>query len=138
MNGGEFIFNFERDFHTFFDWIGNEKKQEMFNALVKEKKLSIEDLELIFQTVKPKTSGADSEIWRVKSVEHAQAVMVTVNKGNGTDENPILSTRQWWTEDGVFIGETGFKSNSFIIRGHKCGRDSDGVFHCECGKCEPK
>lgn len=31
-----------------------------------------------------------------------------------------------------------FKSNEYTIRGNKCGRDSDGVFHCECGKCEPK
>ena len=99
-------FTLEKDFKTFFGWIGNENKQERFNALVKEKNLSIEDLELIFQTVKPKTSGTDSEIWRVKSVEHAQAVVVTVNKGGGTDENPMLSARQWWTEDGVFIGET--------------------------------
>lgn len=129
------MFNFERDFQTFFDWIGNEKKQEGFHNLVREKNLSIEDLELIFQTVKPKTSGADSEIWRVKSVEHAQAIVATVNKGNGTDENPMLSTRQWWTEDGVFIGETGFKSNSCFIHGRNCGRDEDGVFHCECGKC---
>lgn len=28
-----------------------------------------------------------------------------------------------------------FKSNGCTIRGHKCGRDENGVFHCECGKC---
>lgn len=100
------MFDFERDFQTFFGWIGNEKKQERFNALIREKNLSIEDLELIFQTIKPKTSGTDSEIWRVKSVERTQAIVATVNKGNGTDENPMLSTLQWWTEDGAFIGET--------------------------------
>lgn len=100
------MFDSERDFKTIFAWIGNEKKQERFNALVREKNLSIGDLELIFQTIKPKTSGTNSEIWRVKSVETAQAIAVTVNKGNGTAENPMLQTHQWWTKDGVFIGET--------------------------------
>lgn len=100
------MFDFERDFKTIFAWIGNEKKQERFNTLIREKNLSIEDLELIFQTIKPKTSGTNSEIWRVKSVETAQAIAVTVNKGNGTAENPMLQARQWWTKDGVFIGET--------------------------------
>jgi len=61
---------------------------------------------LIFQTIIPETSGTNSEIWRVKSVETAQAIAVTVNKGNGTDESPMLQARQWWTKDGVFIGET--------------------------------
>ncbi len=99
-------FTLEKDFDAFFGWIGNEKKQERFNALVSEKNLSFEDLTLIFQTVKPKTSGTDSEIWRVKSVETARTITVTVNKGCGTTESPLLQTRQWWTEDGVFIGET--------------------------------
>ena len=28
------------------------------------------------------------------------------------------------------------KSNECIrIRGNKCGRNENGVFHCECGKC---
>ncbi len=99
------MFDSERDFKTIFAWIGNEKKQERFNTLIREKNLSIEDLELIFQTIKPKTSGTNSEIWRVKSVETAQAIAVTVNKGNGTAENPMLQTHQWWTKDGVFIGE---------------------------------
>ena len=74
------MFDFERDFKTIFAWIGNEKKQERFNALVREKNLSIGDLELILQTIKPKTSGTNSEIWRVKSVETAQAIAVTVNR----------------------------------------------------------
>ena len=47
------MFDSERDFKTIFAWIGNEKKQERFNALVREKNLSIGDLELIFQTIKP-------------------------------------------------------------------------------------
>lgn len=96
----------ERDFNAFFSWIGNDKKQERFNALISEKNLSIEDLMLIFQTVRPKNSGINSEIWSVCSVEQAKAVAVTVNKGYGTEESPMLKTRQWWTEDGVFIGET--------------------------------
>ena len=25
---------------------------------------------------------------------------------------------------------------NFLIKGSKCGRDKDGTFYCECGKCE--
>lgn len=25
----------------------------------------------------------------------------------------------------------------YKIEGEQCGRDKNGVFHCECGKCEP-
>ena len=24
----------------------------------------------------------------------------------------------------------------YMIRGHYCGHDKTGAFHCECGKCE--
>lgn len=100
------MFEFEKDFETFFSLIGNEKKEKRFLSLIKEKNLLIEDLELIFQTVKPKTSGSDSEIWRVKSTALEKAIVVTVNKGNGTSESPMMSAHQWWTKEGAFIGET--------------------------------
>lgn len=34
-----------------------------------------------------------------------------------------------------FCTMTALQKPDFIIRGHKCGRNENGVFHCECGKC---
>lgn len=96
----------EKDFDTFFKYLSVGEKQERFNSLIKEKNLSLDDLNLIFQTIRPKDSGADSEIWRIRRVNPTIVNEVVVNKGAATEESPILSTKQYWTLDGEFIGET--------------------------------
>lgn len=96
----------ERDLINFFSYIGNEEKEKRFNSLIKEKNLSLEDLDLIFQTIKPKSSGISSEIRRVCSVTSAEVLVAEINKGKGTEESPLLHSRLWWTKDGKFIGET--------------------------------
>lgn len=96
----------EKDFNTFFSIIGNEEKEKRFNSLIKEKNLSFDDLDLIFQTVKPKYNAVHSEISRVDSVDISKAIVVGINKGLGTEESPILRSYLWWTENGKYIGET--------------------------------
>lgn len=96
----------ERDLLNFFSYIGNEEKQKRFNSLIKEKNLSLEDLDLVFQTIKPKQSAIHSDISRVSSAAETKAIVVGINKGKGTEESPILRSYLWWTNDGEFIGET--------------------------------
>lgn len=40
-------------FDLFFSCIGNKEKQKRFNSLIEEKNLTLEDLDLIFDTIKP-------------------------------------------------------------------------------------
>lgn len=96
----------ENDLTNFFSFIGNEEKQKRFNSLIKEKNLSLEDLDVIFQTIKPNHSGIICDIRRVHSVKAVEVVVVEINKGKGTEESPVLRSRLWWTKNGKFIGET--------------------------------
>lgn len=96
----------ENDFTNFFSYIGNEEKQKRFDSLIKEKNLTLDDLDLIFQTVKPRHSGIVSDIRRVCSVTVCETLVATINKGKGNKESPVLQTNLWWTKDGKFIGET--------------------------------
>lgn len=41
-------------FDLFFSCIGNKEKQKRFNSLIEEKNLTLEDLNLIFDTIKPR------------------------------------------------------------------------------------
>lgn len=96
----------EKDFNTFFSFIGNEEKQKRFNSLINEKNLSFDDLDLLFQTVKPRCNAVYSEISRVDFVGISKAIVVGINKGLGTKESPILHSYLWWSENGDYIGET--------------------------------
>lgn len=96
----------ENDLTNFFLFIGNEEKQKRFNSLVKEKNLSLEDLDVIFQTIKPHHSGIECDISRVCSVKTEEVIVVEINKGKGTKESQIHSSHLWWTKEGKYIGET--------------------------------
>ncbi len=96
----------ENDLMNFFSFIGNEEKQKRFNSLIKEKNLTLDDLDLVFQTIRPQHSGIVSDIRRVCSVTTAEVLVSTINKGKGTKDSPILQTNLWWTKNGKFIGET--------------------------------
>lgn len=96
----------ENDLTKFFSFIGNEGKQKRFYSLIKEKNLTLDDLDLIFQTVRLKHSGINSDIRRVCSVTVQEVLVSTINKGKGTEDSPVLQTNLWWTKDGNFIGET--------------------------------
>lgn len=96
----------EKNFETFFSFIDNEEKQKRFNSLLKEKNLSLDDLDLIFQTVKPKQNVINPEMTQIKSVEVRNAIVVEINKGLGTKESPVMRSYLWWSESGLYIGET--------------------------------
>lgn len=99
-------FTIPKNFHQFFSFIDNEEKQKRFNSLVEEKNLTFDDLDLIFQTVRPKQNAVTTHIRRVCSVTTAEVTVVNVNKGKGTEESPLINTNLYWSKDGVFIGET--------------------------------
>lgn len=96
----------ERDLLNFFSYIGNEEKQKRFNSLIKEKNLSLEDLDLVFQTIKPKQSAIHSDISRVALAMDAEVTVVGINEGKGTLDSPILRSYLWWTKKGEYIGKT--------------------------------
>ena len=86
----------------------------------------------------------------VDSAKVIRVIKTKSTRGNGTSANPSRVITQYWSlagellfeEDPIKSGKTadfneGLEKTGYIVKSPKCGRDENGVFHCECGKCEP-